>query len=102
MKQWMNARSAKLLQDLNDTPFTDDCDDIKLNLIRGCMREISVEMFQRAAENSRKEIDKLQIDATNEAVSDVVKRMEDITGKTEFDKPEEKIQLKSSIVRRKD
>ena len=72
MKQWLNARCAQLLNDLNNTPFTDDVDEIKLNLIRAAMREASLEMFNRAAENSRKKIDLIN----KQAKANIVKELE--------------------------
>ena len=72
MKQWLNARCAKLLEELNNTPFTDDADEIKLNLIRAAMREASLVMFQRAAESSRKKIEQINkqhLQATVEAIN---------------------------------
>ena len=71
MHQWLNARCAKLLEELNNTPFTDDVDEIKLNLIRAAMREASVVMFQRAAENSRKAIEKLNKDDYADTIEQV-------------------------------
>ena len=72
MQQWLNARCAQLLDDLNNTPFTDDVDEIKLNLIRAAMREASLEMFNRAAENSRKKIDQIN----KQAKANIVKELE--------------------------
>jgi len=71
MHQWLNARCAKLLEELNQIPFTDEVDDLKLNLIRAAMREASIEMFQRAAENSRKAIEKINKEALSEAITEV-------------------------------
>ncbi len=52
MKNWLNARCAKLLSELNDTPLTDNADEVKMKLLMTAMRESSVEMFHRAAENA--------------------------------------------------
>lgn len=71
MHQWLNARCAKLLEELNNTPFTDDVDEIKLNLIRAAMREASVEMFHRAADSSRKAIEKINKQSFEEAIESV-------------------------------
>ncbi len=84
MQQWLNARSAKLLEELNKIPFTDDAEDVKLNLIRAAMREVSVEMFQRAADNSRKQIDTINKEAVADRVDEVqAKNIENILGETE-------------------
>lgn len=68
MHQWLNARCAKLLEELNNTPFTDDVDEIKLNLIRSAMREASLELFHRAADNSRKMIEQIHREELSEKV----------------------------------
>lgn len=77
MHQWLNARCAKLLEDLNKTPFTDDADEIKLNLIRAAMREASLELFHRAAENSRRAIEKINNESYSETVDSVKTSMID-------------------------
>ena len=106
MQQWLNARCAQLLQEINNTPYTDDCDDVKLKLIRNCMREVSVEMFHRAAENSRKEIEKLHNRASQEAVEEVKSKMSaevnEVPENEGEEKPEPKIKLSSSVIRRVD
>lgn len=71
MQQWLNARCAKLLEALNNTPFTDDADEIKLNLIRAAMREASLVMFQRAAESSRKKIQQINNDSIASKVEEI-------------------------------
>ena len=84
MQQWLNARCAKLLEELNNTPFTDDADEIKLNLIRAAMREASLEMFHRAAESSRKKIDKINKDTFAAKVEEVhSSEIADVIGETE-------------------
>jgi TRAP-type mannitol/chloroaromatic compound transport system substrate-binding protein len=84
MHQWLNARCAKLLEDLNNTPFTDDVDEIKLNLIRAAMREASIEMFQRAAEQSRTAIKRINTESLSEAISQVESSlMNDVMKETE-------------------
>lgn len=45
---WLEERSARLLEELSQVPFTDDHDYRKLKLIREAMKEASVEMFKRA------------------------------------------------------
>ena len=84
MQQWLNARCAKLLEELNNTPFTDDVDEIKLNLIRAAMREASLVMFQRAAENSRKEIAKINNESLAAKVEEIhSSEIADVLGETE-------------------
>ncbi len=113
MQNWLHARSAKLLEEINNTPYTDDSDDIKMRLIMAALRESSVEMFQRAAEKSRKEIEKINSIAMQKSISEVedalVEEIEDEMFKTDVVedkkevKPEEpKIQLSSSVIRRVD
>ncbi len=111
MQNWLNARSVQLLTELNNTPFTDDCEEVKMQLILGAMRESSIEMFHRAAENSRKEIEKINNNAMQEAILEVETTMtEDLeTPKADVlkkeakeEKPEPKIKLSSSVIRRVD
>ena len=84
MQQWLNARCAKLLEELNNTPFTDDVDEIKLNLIRAAMREASLVLFQRAAENSRKEIAKINNESLAAKVEEIhSSEIADVLGETE-------------------
>lgn len=110
MQQWLNARSAQLLTDINNTPFTDDCEEVKMQMIMTAMRESSVEMFHRAAENSRKEIEKINAKATMEDIQAAENKIEDNKAieeghkvlTAEEMKPEPKIKLTSSVVRRVD
>lgn len=53
MAQWFDERCKQLLDELNHVPDTDDADDLRLRLIRVAMRESSLEMFRRAARNSK-------------------------------------------------
>jgi hypothetical protein len=104
MKSWLNARCAQLLREINDTPLTDNSDEVKMKLLMSAMRESSVEMFHRAAENARKDIDKLNAAAFIEDMDEV---NADLEGLSETDtkaekKPEPKIKLKSSVIRRVD
>ena len=71
MKQFLTARAAKLLEELNNVPLTDQCDEIKLKLMLAAMRETSIEMFSNAAENARKDIAKIQADALAEDIQAV-------------------------------
>ena len=118
MQNWLNARCAQLLTDINKTPFTDDSDELKMKLIMAAMRESSVEMFHRAAENSRKEIEKINNNAMQEAIQEVEASMiedpeeEPVTETSQQaeakpeekieEKPEPKIKLSSSVIRRVD
>ncbi|MCP4273561.1 MAG: hypothetical protein GY781_16655 [Gammaproteobacteria bacterium] len=115
MQNWLHARSAKLLEEINNTPYTDDSDDIKMRLIMAALRESSVEMFQRAAEKSRKEIEKINSIAMQKSISEVedalveevaveneVVKTEVTEGKTEVKLEEPKIKLSSSFIRRVD
>ena len=103
MQQWLNARCAQLLMDINNTPFTDDCEEVKLQLLMTAMRESSVEMFHRAAENSRKEIEKINAKAMMEDIQAVEEKMEELTQEADKPKkPEPKIKLSSSVIRRVD
>jgi len=113
MHQWLNARCAKLLEELNKTPLTDDVDEIKLNLIRSAMREASLELFHRAAENSRKMIEQIHRDDFSEAVhqaethsvDDVLKDTETLLDQASADSNQEaeaKLELTCSIIRRTD
>ena len=104
MKSWLNARCAQLLREINDTPLTDNSDEVKMKLLMSAMRESSVEMFHRAAENARKDIDKINAAAFIEDMDEV---NADLEGLSETDtkaekKPEPKIKLKSSVIRRVD
>jgi len=105
MQHWLHARCSKLLEEINDTPYTDDSDEIKMGLIMAAMRESSIEMFHRAAENSRKEIVKIN----NKALQDSIKKVETLIGEeangelnTEEAKESEETELTSSILRRVD
>jgi len=112
MQNWLNARSAKLLEEINNIPFSDNSDDIKLRLILAAMRESSIEMFQRAAVKSRKEIEKIHQLTMQKSILDI----EDIMGEDKQadqkstepqetvteEKPSPKIKLSSSLVRRVD
>ena len=115
MHQWLNAHCAKLLKELNNTPFTDDVDEIKLNLIRNAMREASLELFHRAADNSRKMIEQIHREEFSEkvhqaethTVDEVLKDTESLLEQAaaepsavEQNKPAPKLQLSSSIIRR--
>ena len=109
MQIWLNARCAQLLTDINNTPFTDDSDEVKMKLIMTAMRESSVEMFHRAAENSRKEIEKINNSAMQDAIQEVEASMVDFQesekqqqSETKEEKPEPKIKLSSSVIRRVD
>ena len=107
MQNWLNARSAELLTALNNTPLTDDCEEKKMQLILGAMRESSIEMFHRAAENSRKEIEKINNNAMQEAILEVESTMtEDLqppkAEEPKEEKPTPKIKLSSSVIRRVD
>ena len=99
MKKWLTVRSAELLAALNQTPGTDDGDKIKLKLLNEAMREVSVEMFHRAAENSRRDIEKITDASLNGAIDEAI----DVVNKDEKkEKPEPKIKLSSSAIRRVD
>ena len=104
MKNWLNARCAQLLRELNDTPLMDNSEEIKMKLLMTAMRESSVEMFHRAAENARKDIDKLNAAAFIEDIDDVNAALEGLSGTEDVaeKKPEPKIKLKSSVIRRVD
>ncbi len=115
MQNWLHARSAKLLEEINNTPYTDDSDELKMRLIMAALRESSIEMFQRAAEKSRKEINKINSIAMQKSISEVedalveevaVENEEVKTEETECKKEEKpeapKIQLSSSVIRRVD
>ena len=100
MQQWLNARCAKLLTEINNTPFTDDCEEVKMQLLMTAMRESSVEMFHRAAVNSRKEINKINAQSMMEDIQTVEDKMQELA--EEEKKPEPKIKLTSSVIRRVD
>jgi len=123
MQNWLHARSAKLLEDINNTPYTDDSDEKKMQLIMAALRESSIEMFQRAAENSRKEIDKINSIAMQKNITDVEDilaeavveataeeqkeeqkedKQEEAKEEVKEEKPEPKIKLTSSVIRRVD
>jgi len=127
MQNWLTARSAKLLEEINNIPYTDDSDQIKMGLIISAMRESSVEMFHRAAENSRKKIEKINSIAMQKSIMEVEAVMADdgemlmktkeVESKEEEEqpkqekqdakpedpeKPEPKIKLSSSLIRRVD
>jgi len=112
MQKWLNARCAQLLADINNTPLTDDADDKKLQLIMAGMRESSVEMFHRAAERSRKDIQKINNQNMNESIEEINATLnEAIPEPSETkqepkvklnEKPKEKIKLTSSVIRRVD
>jgi len=99
MKKWLSSRSAELLVAINKTPDTDDSDKIKQELITEAMREATIEMFHRAAENSRRDIERITNAALNGAIDDAI----DVVNKDEKkEKPETKIKLSSSSIRRID
>ncbi len=106
MQNWLHARSARLLDEINNTPYTDDSDDKKMRLIMAALRESSIEMFQRAAEKSRKEINKIHSIAMQQSISEVEDALvEEVEIEDEMEeKPEEepKIKLSSSFIRRVD
>ncbi|MCP3672874.1 MAG: hypothetical protein GY829_00185 [Gammaproteobacteria bacterium] len=111
MQNWINARSVQLLTDINNTPYTDDCEEIKMQLILGAMRESSIELFYRAAENSRKEIEKINKNAMQEAILEVETKITEnfetikagvVKEEAKEEKPEPKIKISSSLIRRVD
>ena len=102
MKSWLNARCAQLLRELNDTPLMDNAEEVKMKLLMTAMRESSVEMFHRAAENARKDIDKLNAAAFIEDMDDTNTALAGLSGTTAEKKPEAKIKLTSSAIRRVD
>ena len=102
MKSWLNARCAQLLRELDDTPLTDDCDEVRMKLLMGAMRESSVEMFHRAAENSRREIDQINAAALQEKINVVNDEIDQVATSDSEKKPDQKITLKSSVIRRVD
>ncbi len=53
INSWLEERSAQLLEELGQVPFTDDHDYRKLKLIRQAMKEASVEMFKRAISKTK-------------------------------------------------
>ena len=94
MKDYLHAKAAKLLEELEKVPLTDTCDEDKFKLLMIAMRETSVEMFQRAAANARRDIAAIQA----EALAEDIREVEESTPPPK----EHKIQLKSSILRRVD
>ncbi|PCJ50263.1 MAG: hypothetical protein COA74_03310 [Gammaproteobacteria bacterium] len=102
MKNWLSARCAQLLRELNDTPLTDNTDEVKMKLLMTAMRESSVEMFHRAAENARKDIDKLNAAAMLEDMDDANEALAGLSDTGVEKAPEPKIKLKSSVIRRVD
>ncbi len=86
MQNWLHARSTKLLEEINNTPLTDDSDEIKMRLIMSAMRESSVEMFHRAAENSRKEIEKINSIPMQKSIMEVESVMADDSEDNVYDK----------------
>ena len=104
MQKWLNARSAKLLTDINNTQHTDTSDEDKIQLIMSAMRESSVEMFHRAAENSRKDIDKINSIAKQESIREAeIKTASKETKEVkplENAKPAPKVKLTSTVIRR--
>ena len=103
MKQYITARAGKLLEEIEKVPLTDQCDEVKLALILAAMRETSIEMFHKAAENSRKSIAKIQADALAESIQEVEDEIVAAEEAAGFEpKVEHKIKLKSSILRRVD
>ena len=112
MQNWLNARSAKLLEEINNIPFSDNSDDIKLRLILAAMRESSIEMFQRAAVKSRKEIEKTHQLNMQKSILDIEEIMGDEqqadqksteSQETATEKKKgPKIKLSSTLVRRVD
>ena len=107
MKKYIRARAAKLLEEINNVPIIDTCDDIKLKLILAAIREVNIEMFHNVAERSRDGIATIKaeahmadVDAVNEKREAKIKAEEDKAG---FDsKPAPKIVLSSSCIRRVD
>jgi len=105
MQQWLNARCVQLLTEINNTPLADNSEEVKMQLIMTAMREASVEMFHRAAENSRKAIDKINSEAVQDAIQDIeglIAEGEEELKEVEEVKEEPKIKLKSSLIRRVD
>jgi len=119
MQNWLNVRCGQLLNELNKVPFTDDCEEKKMQLIMSAMRESSIEMFQRAAEKSRKQIEKINNHAVQDAIHEVEASMseevekETVPVETPAPKVPEaaevkkekigpKIKLSSSVIRRAD
>ena len=101
MKKYISARGVKLLEEIEKVPYTDTCDDDKLDLILAAMREVSVEMFQQAARKSRNEIAGIKAKAHADDVEEAAQAREEKIRKAGFDsKP--KIQLSSSVIRRVD
>lgn len=102
MQKWLNARSMQLLDELNSIPLADDTEDKRLKLVMSAMREASVEMFHRAAENSRNEIEKINQQAMQESILEVEANLMKEEDEGEVEKQEPKIKLKSSVIRRVD
>lgn len=53
MQRWVERRSASLLRDINDVPFSDDHDELALGLIRQALRDAAGELLARAARSAR-------------------------------------------------
>jgi len=114
MQQWLNARCVQLLTEINNTPLADNSEEVKMQLIMTAMRESSVEMFHRAAEKSRKQIEKINSESMQEAIQDIENLIaegdDDLSEvklpvkeeTNEEAKEEPKIKLKSSVIRRVD
>ncbi|MFT5451983.1 MAG: hypothetical protein ACI9N9_001469 [Enterobacterales bacterium] len=102
MQNWLNARCAQLLREINDIPLTDHSDEAKMKLLMTAMRESSVEMFHRAAENARKDIDKVNAAAFLEDMDETNAALEGLSVVEAEKTPEPKIKLKSSVIRRVD
>ncbi|NNJ71755.1 MAG: hypothetical protein HKP09_01100 [Enterobacterales bacterium] len=75
MAEWFNARCIQLRDDLNNVSDADDADELKLKLIRVAMRESSLEMFRRAAQNSKANLEDMGEDASNMTIEHVEKTL---------------------------
>ncbi|MFN4290645.1 MAG: hypothetical protein ACK4E7_07175 [Permianibacter sp.] len=56
MQVWLDQRSAKLLDELNALPFTDDHDLKKAALIKKAFRDVASELVRRSAERALAEM----------------------------------------------
>jgi len=87
MKIWSNERGSKLLEDINNTPYSDTSESDKLDLIISAMKEVQIELFSQVAKKSRKE---------NKIIRDKAEQS------AKVDEPPSKITLTSTLIRRVD
>ena len=75
MAEWFDERCKQLLNDLNQVENNEDANELRLKLIRVAMRDSSLEMFRRAATNSRAMLQESGEDISSVTIEQVEKNL---------------------------